>query len=112
MLPERAAVRILIRIVQVIVWLAVATWLGRKLLGWLVGGSAREAVPRGTYSSGPRLLRRDPVCGTHVAENISQALTIEGVTHYFCSPQCQEKFRQSHAGQPGREHSGRRAASA
>ena len=39
-------------------------------------------------------MKKDPICGTYIPEN--QALTYRagGETHYFCSDECKNKFRQ------------------
>lgn len=89
--PESAehGVAILARIIQFILWLILATWLGRKLLGWLFG--AKQDAPAATPRAA-RLLHRDPVCGTHVSPEISFTLEHEGTVHHFCSVECRAKF--------------------
>ena len=92
--PERAgpSVAILARVFQFILWLILATWLGRKLLGWLFGSGAnlRSASPRA-----PQRLQRDPVCGTYVSPEISHTLEHDGVVHHFCSAECRAKFQSA-----------------
>jgi len=80
-------------------WLIFATWLGRKLLGWLFGarqesgmGSMPSAGSRPS-PSGSRQLYRDPVCGMHVTDAVSVTLEHGGTMHHFCSAECREKFR-------------------
>jgi len=70
-------------------WLILATWLGRKLLGALFGVK-REAPAAPPKSA--RQLHRDPVCGTHVSPEISFTLEHEGTVHHFCSADCRAKF--------------------
>ena len=85
---------ILARIIQFILWLILATWLGRKLLGWLFGS------PPGASSPLPRMarpLRRDPVCGTYVSEEISLKLQHEGEICHFCSVECRIRFEREHS---------------
>ena len=92
---------ILARIFQFILWLILATWLGRKLLGWLFGSPQR--VP----SASPRMvrpLRRDPVCGTYVSEEISLTLEHQGEMHHFCSAECRARYEHAHPRSVRSEH--------
>jgi len=84
-------VAILARLLRFIFWVVLATWLGRKLLGWLFGSAAEPDVRRA--SSRPRqTLHRDPVCGTYVSPEVSLKLEHNGQVHHFCSAQCRERF--------------------
>jgi len=109
--------RLIIRLIQFVLWVVVATWLGRKLFGWLfeagrvasqdeTGGSAPGGANRGAASSAPtgagvkggvkgRKLHRDPVCGTHVPESVSVAFEHRGQVLHFCSVDCRDKFTAS-----------------
>jgi len=82
---------ILARLIRFIFWVVLATWLGRKLLGWLFGAAGEQGVRRVAPQS-PRLLHRDPVCGTHVSPEISLKVEDHGQIHHFCSAQCRERF--------------------
>jgi YHS domain-containing protein len=86
-------VAILARILQFIVWLIVATWLGRKLLGWLFGSP--NSVSRPASTPAPQQLHRDPLCGTFVSPDISFPLEHSGRLHHFCSAECRERFVQA-----------------
>ena len=81
---------ILARVLKFIVWLIVATWLGRKLLGWLFGSAAQP--PRTTSSRTAKKLQRDPMCGTFVSPEISFPLESAGQSHHFCSAECRERY--------------------
>lgn len=35
---------------------------------------------------------RDSQCGTYVPQSEALTATVAGKTHYFCSPECREKF--------------------
>jgi YHS domain-containing protein len=83
-------VAILARVLQFIVWLIVATWLGRKLLGWLFGSAAQP--PRTTAPRAAKKLHRDPTCGTFVSPEISFPLEHAGQFHHFCSAECRERY--------------------
>ncbi len=51
-------------------------------------GTRRAQVPAGG------VLQKDPVCGTFVPEESSKKLTAGGETHYFCSEECLQKYRE------------------
>lgn len=36
--------------------------------------------------------RKDPICGTYVAEELAIKATAAGQVHYFCSPECRDRF--------------------
>ena len=38
-------------------------------------------------------LKKDPVCGTFIGASTSLHKTVGGVTYYFCSAECRDKFR-------------------
>jgi len=40
-------------------------------------------------------LKKDPVCGTYLAPSSAIQKAVGGVTYYFCSPECRDKFRPS-----------------
>ena len=90
-----ADVGLLLRLIGFIAWLIFATWIGRKLLGWLWGSQekAGAATMRGASSRASRQLYRDPVCGMHVTEEVALTLDHGGKMHHFCSAECREKFR-------------------
>jgi YHS domain-containing protein len=52
------------------------------------GGGRRTQVPAGG------VLQKDPVCGTFVPVDSSKKLTSGGETHYFCSEECMQKYRE------------------
>lgn len=88
------------RILRFIIWVLVATWVGRKLFGWLFNpsvahGSAQRAAS-GPLPGERRQLYRDPVCGTHVPAEISLPLEDAGQTHHFCSAECRNAYAAQH----------------
>jgi YHS domain-containing protein len=89
------------RLVRFIFWVLIVSWV-IKLVGRLLsGGNLRSAGAgaRGTTKQGPELsgrrLVRDPVCGTHMAEELALPLSVNGETQYFCSQECREKYESS-----------------
>ncbi len=49
--------------------------------------------PRPTSIPTAEALKKDPVCGTYLAPSSAVQKTAGGVTYYFCSAECREKFR-------------------
>lgn len=39
------------------------------------------------------VLRKDPVCGTYVSENLAIKRVIGGETYYYCSEECRQKHQ-------------------
>jgi uncharacterized protein len=39
-------------------------------------------------------MKQDPVCGTYVPVSLAVTATHKGVTVYFCSSACRDKFKQ------------------
>lgn len=39
-------------------------------------------------------MRKDPVCGTYIPENQAISHKHSGETHYFCSENCWQKFKE------------------
>jgi len=84
----------LARILRLLLWLIVATWLGRKLFSWLLrpaGAPASNAV----RIPEPKPLHRDPWCGTYVSSEISHTLEQAGQVFHFCSAECRERYCDS-----------------
>lgn len=86
------------RILQFIIWVLVATWVGRKLFGWLFGTAHRSAQGQRSAPAPAerRQLYRDPVCGTHVPAEIALTLEESGHTHHFCSAECRNTYAAQH----------------
>jgi YHS domain-containing protein len=68
--------------------------LGRAFTNFALGnraagpGQAKPRVPAGGT------LRKDPVCGTFVSEDVAILLSSGGHMHYFCSNECRDKFQK------------------
>ncbi|MBN2399818.1 MAG: YHS domain-containing protein [Candidatus Aminicenantes bacterium] len=41
-------------------------------------------------------MKQDPVCGTYVPASLAVTATHKGITLYFCSNACRDKFLESH----------------
>jgi len=84
------------RIFQFLIWLLLLSWVF-----WLVrrifapprdSRKQQSQVPAAPES---RRLFRDPVCGTHVSQEISYSLEESGQVVHFCSVACREKYQSS-----------------
>jgi YHS domain-containing protein len=84
-------VAILGRILRFVLWLLVATWLVRKIVGWL-SRDAKRPAPTSVPPQTTRHLFRDPVCGTYVASEISRTYEHAGQVFHFCSAECRARF--------------------
>jgi hypothetical protein len=80
-------------IARFLFWVLILSWavsLIRKLVVWALGkvsGDASRVGPAGQS----RRLHRDPVCGTHVSEDISIAVRQGNETLHFCSAECRDR---------------------
>jgi YHS domain-containing protein len=66
-------------------------------------GAASSSPGSGQPGSGARTqsiptaeaLKKDPVCGTYLAASSGVQKTMGGVTYYFCSAECRDKFKKT-----------------
>jgi YHS domain-containing protein len=101
------------KVMRFLFWLLIVSWsvaLLRRVVRWML----REAMPAqmdhdaagggaGTGSGvdnsqdglAARRLVRDPVCGMHVAEELSIPLREGGDLLHFCSMECRDKYVKS-----------------
>ena len=88
------------RIVRFLFWLLVVSWsvaLLRRMVAWMlhdaVGNPSQEGSRDPLRAEGAaRRLVRDPVCGMHVAEEVSIPLEYGGELVHFCSPACRDTY--------------------
>jgi YHS domain-containing protein len=104
--PEESRARklvmnLLFRIARFLFWVLVASWsvrLLRRALGWMLRdalaapshGAEKFRAPQDTGT--PRRLVRDPVCGMHVAEEVSLPLQQGDQLVRFCSEACRDAY--------------------
>ncbi len=93
------------RFIEFLIMIVVAITLVKSVLGTIskvVGSFTMQGQPgAGGAASGARKpaaptadeLRKDPVCGTFVSTSTAFRKVAGGETHYFCSAECQAKFR-------------------
>ena len=88
------------RLIRLVFWVLIASWL-IKLVGRLFRGSNQPAARGGSSARaddpavrGKRLVK-DPVCGMHLAEELSLPISVNGETQYFCSEECRSKYENS-----------------
>ena len=79
--------------------LLVAFWVFRWLLRVLVGGGPGADRPSSTP---PPIgeLKRDPVCGTYVATQLSVKTHRGDQELHFCSPECQQEYLRDNRERP------------
>ena len=88
----------LARVARFLFWLLVVSWsvaLLRRLLAWMLRDASAQsgAAPRAEAQTGSAgRLHRDPVCGTHIAEEIAVPLREAEATLYFCSTECRSQY--------------------
>lgn len=88
-------------ILRFLFWVVVISWSIRLLcraIGSMLSGAAGAPAP-GTdkfaaqeNTGTPRRLVRDPVCGTHVAEEVSIPLREGDLVLRFCSAACRDAY--------------------
>jgi YHS domain-containing protein len=92
---------LLFGIARFLFWVLVVSWsvrLLRHAISWLLRGAAAAPSP-GAEKFGapqdtgtPRRLVRDPVCGMHVAEEVSLPLQEGSESVRFCSEACRDAY--------------------
>ena len=88
----------LARVARFLFWLLVVSWsvaLLRRLLAWMLRDASAQSgtAPRAEAQTGSAgRLHRDPVCGTHIAEEIAVPLREAEATLYFCSTECRSQY--------------------
>jgi YHS domain-containing protein len=89
---------LLARMMRFLFWLLVVSWsvaLLRRAVAWLLRGATPRAGVHGGRGEVARRLQRDPLCGTHVSEEIAFPLRAGGNTLYFCSEKCRQEYASS-----------------
>lgn len=76
-------------------WLWLWFWSRMLRGGWkrLFDYTLERARPPGPPPARTGTFKRDPVCGTHVALELSLQETMDGEVFYFCSERCRELYR-------------------
>jgi YHS domain-containing protein len=89
------------RFVRFLFWLLVISWsvvVLRRVVSWILRNPASNPSEEGhgqdsMHERGvARRLVRDPVCGTHVAEEVAIPLPEDEQLVYFCSPACRNTY--------------------
>jgi YHS domain-containing protein len=82
--------------VLVVVLVAWAIWLVRRVRFWMGYLTGRSARPVHRAAEKPEVaLHRDPICGMFVSPEVSFTLEQQGQVHHFCSAECRERFQNS-----------------
>jgi YHS domain-containing protein len=87
-------------LIRLVLWVLIVSWV-IKLVGRLFSGTSQPAARGGSSATaddpavrGKRLVK-DPICGMHLAEELSLTLSANGETQYFCSQECRAKYENS-----------------
>ena len=93
--------KFLLSIARFLFWVLLVSWsvtLLRRMIGWMLRGATAAPSP-GVDNFGapqdtgtPRRLVRDPVCGMHVAEEVSLPLREGSELVRFCSEACRDAY--------------------
>ena len=80
-------------------WVLVLSWsisLIKRFFAWFLGDAVQkqEQSPEPETPQNKRLVR-DPMCGTHVAEDLAIAVSTGSEVIHFCSPECRDKYLAS-----------------
>ncbi|HEV2488992.1 MAG TPA: hypothetical protein VGT03_04225 [Candidatus Acidoferrales bacterium] len=86
------------RMLRYIFWFVVAAaiaWLVKRVFASAARRQVETANQRPPVNAPvtPKLLHRDPVCGSYVAEEISYSWEQGNETLHFCSRECLEHYR-------------------
>ncbi len=84
------------RILRYLFWLVVVSWsvaILRRIVGKMLSGGV-EAKPHVDVPNNAvnQKLVRDPVCGMHMAAELSLPLKQGGEVLHFCSAECRDKY--------------------
>jgi len=86
----RAVLYLIVTVLVLALLRGVIGILGKTFLSMLQPeGGRRGGEPR----SGGQL-RRDPVCGAYVSEEVAVKKTLGKKTFFFCSPACRDKHQE------------------
>jgi len=87
---------ILARILRFLFWVVVLSWsislLKRLFSGPRQGDRQQNDALQPTTELVGRRLVRDPVCGTHVAEELAIAARTGNEVVHFCSTECRDRY--------------------
>jgi YHS domain-containing protein len=85
----------LFRFLFLVVILSWCFSLLKKFFAWFLGDVAKdrqqEPPPRRAAAANHRLVR-DPICGTHVAEELAVTVTSGSEVVHFCSAACRDEY--------------------
>jgi len=85
-----------------LILIVVATLLGLVVVNWFwqLLRAADVRAKRERAGAAPRTgepMVQDPLCGMYLPKSSAVSMEIGGRTHYFCSRQCADKYREREA---------------
>jgi YHS domain-containing protein len=87
-------------LIRFVFWVLMVSWVIKLLGRWFSGMSQPAARGRSSATADhpaarSKRLVKDPICGMHLAEELSLPVSANGETQYFCSPECRSKYENS-----------------
>ncbi|HUJ79485.1 MAG TPA: YHS domain-containing protein [Nitrospiria bacterium] len=87
-------VRLILIVIAVLLGLVVVNWFWQFLLA--SDAKARRERTGAAPRTGEPMVR-DPLCGMYLPKSSALSADIDGRTHYFCSRQCADQYREREA---------------
>lgn len=85
-------IRLLVRLILLLLAFALVRSMIKTILA-MIAPAAKSAHPRAPSARSGGELKKDPVCGTFVAEAASVKKTVDGEIMHFCSASCRDKYK-------------------
>ena len=87
-------------LIRFVFWVLMVSWVIKLVSRWLSGASQPAARGRSSATADDPAVRskrlvKDPVCGMHLAEELSLPISVNGEMQYFCSEECRSKYENS-----------------
>jgi YHS domain-containing protein len=96
---NRKFMNFIARIIRFLFWVLIVSWgvrvLGRVFSKLIQAGQSGTPLKSGSgdlHATQAKQLVRDPVCGVHIAEELSVPLQENGALLHFCSTACRDQY--------------------
>lgn len=80
-------------LVRLIIWCIIG-FLVYTVVQIIKQALLKPPTPPAAKSARGEEMIQDPECGTYVPRNDAITAEVRGTRHYFCSPDCRDKYRQ------------------
>lgn len=85
-------IRLLARLILLLLAFALLRFLIKSVMA-MIAPAAKSGHPQAPSARSAGELKKDPVCGTFVAETASVKKTVNGEIMHFCSASCRDKYK-------------------